>query len=75
METFLMGVLHQTILTTPHSLGKLIEWKRPGAIWGGSGVGVDPPHSLGKLIEWKRKNSVNPLIWRVLVSPLAGETN
>jgi len=36
----------------PHSLGKLIEWKRyrdplnrnlPGG-----------PHSLGKLIEWKR---------------------
>jgi hypothetical protein len=35
---------------TPHSLGKLIEWKPSFSIF----ERVDPtPHSLGKLIEWK----------------------
>ncbi len=37
--------------STPHSLGKPIEWKQ------GAGKGKDkayvPPHSLGKPIEWK----------------------
>ena len=35
----------------PHSLGKLIEWKRS---WSMAPCRVGPrPHSLGKLIEWK----------------------
>jgi len=36
---------------SPHSLGKLIEWKLFAAsrIWRDS----SSPHSLGKLIEWK----------------------
>ena len=37
---------------TPHSLGKLIEWKRNQfhpVRW----HEPTPPHSLGKLIEWK----------------------
>jgi hypothetical protein len=38
---------------SPHSLGKLIEWK-PREVHGCGGGKVDrAPHSLGKLIEWK----------------------
>ena len=36
----------------PHSLGKLVEWKRFNSHldWG---FLLDLPHSLGKLVEWK----------------------
>ena len=37
---------------SPHSLGKLIEWKLlTGSL--DAIVQVGSPHSLGKLIEWK----------------------
>ena len=37
--------------STPHSLGKLIEWKPVGIeLFDGR---IAAPHSLGKLIEWK----------------------
>ena len=39
-------------VSCPHSLGKLIEWKRIHA--GGDRGVLCGPHSLGKLIEWKR---------------------
>ena len=56
---------------TPHSLGKLIEWKLEPAVCRRH---VQTPHSLGKLIEWKRLRS------RVIRTngtnfPLAGKTN
>ena len=36
---------------SPHSLGKLIEWKQ---VFGKDTIGLPlTPHSLGKLIEWK----------------------
>jgi len=38
----------------PHSLGKLIEWKRFGLFCFLSYF--SRPHSLGKLIEWKRQS-------------------
>jgi hypothetical protein len=38
--------------STPHSLGKLIEWK-PGGFRSGNNCSRFAPHSLGKLIEWK----------------------
>ncbi len=37
---------------TPHSLGKLIEWK-PALDLTINGIFQWAPHSLGKLIEWK----------------------
>ena len=37
---------------TPHSLGKLIEWKQLSLV---PHQGEITPHSLGKLIEWKQK--------------------
>ena len=36
----------------PHSLGKLIEWKRDWNPYNRDSV-CSTPHSLGKLIEWK----------------------
>ena len=38
---------------SPHSLGKLIEWKLGVALRRGGVALRWPPHSLGKLIEWK----------------------
>jgi hypothetical protein len=38
---------------TPHSLGKLIEWKLEYGVPWKHGCGMPSPHSLGKLIEWK----------------------
>jgi len=50
META-MGFTLRFAKMCPHSLGKLIEWKR---IFGDTTRwGMDSPHSLGKLIEWK----------------------
>ena len=40
---------------TPHSLGKLIEWKLGVIPW--ANFGKPTPHSLGKLIEWKQRRS------------------
>ena len=37
--------------STPHSLGKLIEWKL--VVDEFSNFSTLTPHSLGKLIEWK----------------------
>ncbi len=60
METSLWAVqrIHseRQVFFSPHSLGKLIEWK-PG---GGPShrQRLRPPHSLGKLIEWKRMVNV-----------------
>jgi hypothetical protein len=43
---------------TPHSLGKLIEWKRYACSTLPCTAEYTPPHSLGKLIEWKRNRFV-----------------
>ena len=40
-------------ITSPHSLGKLIEWKLGEFRLGLGGCQPGSPHSLGKLIEWK----------------------
>ena len=58
METLEIGISFSSSVTSPHSLGTLIEWKliinkkkRINRLTG--------PHSLGTLIEWKLKtNSV-----------------
>ena len=51
METPTDGYVENDRIETPHSLGKLIEWKHgshsPERFSG------ETPHSLGKLIEWK----------------------
>jgi len=71
METVIDWASHGSI-PSPHSLGKLIEWKRvvksrqPSIIYS--------PHSLGKLIEWKHDPSFRPRK-QAVQSPLAGETN
>jgi hypothetical protein len=61
---------------TPHSLGKLIEWKliivgdfRADSV----GVVYKTPHSLGKLIEWKQENL--EFCHTSARSPPAGEAN
>ncbi len=39
------------VISAPHSLGKLIEWKlSPDR---SHQISIAPPHSLGRLIEWK----------------------
>jgi len=38
---------------SPHSLGKLIEWKQLDTIDSLKSLVIVTPHSLGKLIEWK----------------------
>src|SRR4028118_1279107 len=49
---------------SPHSLGKLIEWKHLRYYCSHSYHGVlYSPHSLGKLIEWKlNENTKTPLL-------------
>ena len=59
---------------SPHSLGKLIEWKQQIRAFYQFHTKLSP-HSLGKLIEWKLEN---PQVFRVTNnarSPLVGETN
>jgi hypothetical protein len=56
METKILGPcgnFHAGI--SPHSLGKLIEWKLE-ELDDPDYVDPDGPHSLGKLIEWKPKH-------------------
>ncbi len=55
METALFESRHpHPFYKTPHSLGKLIEWKQR-RVWNENRVVMFlTPHSLGKLIEWKR---------------------
>ncbi|MEG4202865.1 hypothetical protein QUA20_02890 [Microcoleus sp. Pol7_A1] len=61
-------------VVTPHSLGKLIEWKLPSAIVLSKGNTI--PHSLGKQIEWKPPATITFLPDATdAFSPLAGETN
>ena len=43
----------QTIIKTPHSLGKLVEWKLLNSAKM-TRLALSTPHSLGKLVEWKR---------------------
>ncbi len=50
MESFRVGINNYTTYT-PHSLGKLIEWKVQLAH--SLACHSKAPHSLGKLIEWK----------------------
>jgi hypothetical protein len=55
METLLDKYSPSDIRRTPHSLGKLIEWKHAGdrtERFADDVVNL-APHSLGKLIEWK----------------------
>jgi len=52
METLPDHLIQSAHEVSPHSLGKLIEWK-PAAT-GEEYIVKDSPHSLGKLIEWKR---------------------
>ncbi len=47
-----MGSLRLRI-ASPHSLGKLIEWKHLMEDAGYMQITAGAPHSLGKLIEWK----------------------
>ncbi len=51
METQWCGNSTPYSLQTPHSLGKLIEWKLHNDII--EHHVTQAPHSLGKLIEWK----------------------
>ncbi len=63
--------------SAPHSLGKLIEWKRSISV-GELTMTDTTPHSLGKLIEWKLAFHISVSIFvgsPAAVSPLAGETN
>ena len=51
METFGAKVQWTIFHLTPHSLGKLVEWKLLVTMTNSS---TDAgPHSLGKLVEWK----------------------
>jgi len=58
---------------SPHSLGKLIEWKPQKSFI--ISLRSLSPHSLGKLIEWKPKALEGGAGGRAVKSPLAGETN
>jgi len=74
METLLgIGIVCELHSLSPHSLGKLIEWKHGRS--GSCGFSWRGPHSLGKLIEWKL--ILIRIVTGVIVfrSPLAGETN
>ncbi len=53
METDETYTLRPIAASSPHSLGKLIEWK----LFTKASMAISKlaPHSLGKLIEWKRK--------------------
>jgi hypothetical protein len=63
METkpqYMSGFYHQT----PHSLGKLIEWKHPTVARNyPAAAAVQAPHLLGKLIEWKLNRPTPARIW------------
>ena len=43
---------------SPHSLGKLIDWKHQVCVIRIEDLVAGAPHSLGKLIEWKHVESV-----------------
>jgi len=60
------------LVSSPHSLGKLIEWKH--VTTDAAAVSICCPHSLGKLIEWKQQGQLN-MQESLQRSPLAGETN
>ncbi len=49
----------QVAIGTPHSLGKLIEWKLQ--LLPRRARSHIAPHSLGKLIEWKLAAQRNPI--------------
>ena len=51
METDLARRNDARLRNSPHSLGKLIEWKL--SIFRHHSLRGKAPHSLGKLIEWK----------------------
>ena len=57
---------------SPHSLGKLIEWKHARSdgrtIWRPLS-----PHSLGKLIEWKPQIQQRIVLWSVSVPHSLGK--
>ncbi len=54
METAAVKARYAWLLRSPHSLGKLIEWKLSIVIAVSTlGIHEQTPHSLGKLIEWK----------------------
>ena len=72
METFHVTFAYMVDDFTPHSLGKLIEWKRLRKFL--ACFSLLPPHSLGKLIEWKHR-IVESSSETGTDSPLAGETN
>jgi hypothetical protein len=55
--------VHLFSLPTPHSLGKLIEWKH--VVSGEDVISIIAPHSLGKLIEWKQLVSAIVLVWGI----------
>ena len=61
-------------LSTPHSLGKLIEWKQERQDETTEAL-YFPPHSLGKLIEWKLPMLEFTNLGSPFSSPLAGEIN
>ncbi len=55
METHNIAVADDfSTIVSPHSLGKLIEWKPESFLLVKYMIFADSPHSLGKLIEWKR---------------------
>ena len=60
---------------SPHSLGKLIEWKHEEFLHRKRYFFVQRPHSLGKLIEWKPLEDWSSIREQYQESPLAGETN
>ena len=60
METEDYGLSSWLSQSSPHSLGKLIEWKHQG-IYYYRNFTVPCPHSLGKLIEWKLHHVVKLL--------------
>ena len=59
----------------PHSLGKLIEWKRVVELPDRRVMLSIAPHSLGKLIEWKQEGYRALATASLVYSPLVGETN
>jgi len=61
---------------SPHSLGKLIEWKEC-VLHPRHSIFKDfhSPHSPGKLIEWKGGTGEAAVAGDEDASPLAGETN
>ncbi len=72
METYTRRLFYAANILTPHSLGKLVEWKPKTLII--LKLLANPHHSLGKLVEWK-PNTEHRLQERTQtpLSPLAGE--